>query len=163
MRIILEGCDGTGKSTLAKKLQQHYGIDYVHVTRGDPTTFGFYFNTLDKVKIVWDRHFIGEMIYPAVFGRMQRLTQRDFEILLDKARVENVVILVLTVDPQQLMINNDRPEYEEVKKNLNMINDKFVTIANIYQIPVINTFKQSFEDIIKIIEEQYENNKQSLL
>jgi thymidylate kinase len=151
MKIILEGCDGTGKTTLAKKLQDHYGIDYVHVKRADPSTYEFYSQTLLKTDVIWDRHFIGEMIYPTVFKRQGNLRMAQFETLLEKARNQNVVILVLTTHKETLKKNNDRPEYPEVIKNLLLINDQFLAIADIYQIPVINVFETSFEDIVKII------------
>lgn len=152
MKIILEGCDGTGKTTLAKKLQDKYGIDYVHVTRNDPSTFEFYSQTMFKTNIVWDRHFIGEMIYPTVFNRKGNLRMAQFEILLELARSEKIVILILTADNETLIKNNNRPEYPEVIKNLLLINDQFKAFGDIYKIPIINVFKTNFDDIVKIIE-----------
>ena len=153
MKIILEGCDGTGKTTLAKKLQKRYGIDYVHVNRQDPTSYEFYSQTLSKTDIIWDRHFIGEMIYPTVFKRKPNLRMADFESLLAKAREQNVVILVLNANEEQLIASSkNRPEYEEVVKNLITINSQFVAIADIYQIPIINVFDTTFDQILKIIE-----------
>jgi thymidylate kinase len=152
MKIILEGCDGTGKTTLAKKLQDRYGIDYVHINRADPSTYEFYSQTLAKTDVIWDRHFIGEMVYPTVFFRKGNLNMVKFEELLNQAKKENVVILVLTVDKETLIKNNDRPEYPEVIKNLMLIDSQFVAIADIYNIPVIDVFKTKFEDIVKVIE-----------
>jgi thymidylate kinase len=153
MRIILEGCDGTGKTTLAKKLQERYGIDYVHVNRQDPTSYEFYNQTLSKTDVIWDRHFIGEMIYPTVFKRKPNLRMADFESLLTKARQEKVVILILTAGEEQLIASSKkRPEYEEVVKNLITINGQFVAIADVYQLPIINVFEMTFDDIVKIIE-----------
>ena len=42
MRIILEGCDGTGKTTLANILAFKYGLDICHCTASDPSDFQFY-------------------------------------------------------------------------------------------------------------------------
>ena len=39
MKIILEGCDGTGKTTLAKLLAEKYGLDICHCTAEDPKDF----------------------------------------------------------------------------------------------------------------------------
>jgi hypothetical protein len=80
----------------------------------------------------------------------------QFEILLELARSEKMVILILTADNQTLIKNNDRPEYPEVIKNLLLINDQFKAFGDIYKIPIINVFKTSFEDIVKIIEKERE-------
>lgn len=153
MKIILEGCDGTGKTTLAKKLQERYGIDYVHINRQDPTSYEFYSQTLGKTDIIWDRHFVGEMIYPTVFKRKPNLRMADFENLLAKAKEQNIVILILTAGEEQLIASSKkRPEYEEVVKNLITINGQFIAIADIYQIPLINVFEMTFDEIVKIIE-----------
>jgi thymidylate kinase len=153
MRIILEGCDGTGKTTLAKKLQEKYGLDYVHVNRHDPTTHAFYTQTLFKTNVIWDRHFIGEMVYPAVFNRLPSLRMQQFESLLKQARDLKVVILILTADENQLIKSSkERFEYKEVVKNLLMIDNQFTAIAEIYEIQMINVFEMTFDDIVKIIE-----------
>jgi len=152
MKIILEGCDGTGKTTLAKKLVQHYGLDYVHVNRDDPTTYEFYSQTMKKTNVIWDRHFIGEMVYPSVFKRKPNLKMVDFENLLQQSKENKIIILVLTAGEDRLAETNKRDEFPEVLKNLYLINGQFIAIADIYKIPMINVFETSFEDIIKVIE-----------
>lgn len=69
--VILEGSDGTGKSTLAGVYAKLHGYDVIH--KSAPTTKFFdteyYFPLLKGSKAVLDRWHIGEAIWPAVFGR----------------------------------------------------------------------------------------------
>ena len=48
MKVILEGCDGTGKTTLAKLLAERYGLDICHCTQYDPADYDFYSHTMRK-------------------------------------------------------------------------------------------------------------------
>ena len=71
--VILDGCDGTGKTTLAKIIAAKYGWDICHCTGDDPKDYEFYRQTGKKQNVVWDRHTIGELIYPTVFNRKPEL------------------------------------------------------------------------------------------
>ncbi|TDC91968.1 AAA family ATPase [Actinomadura sp. 7K507] len=75
--IVLEGCDGVGKTTLAGKLVQQHGYHLTHATR---TPDGIdlaerYYNLLALPgRLVLDRSFISELVYgPLLHGR-SRLT-----------------------------------------------------------------------------------------
>jgi thymidylate kinase len=158
MKIILEGCDGTGKTTLGKKLAEKYGLDYVHINRDDPTSFDFYYETMRKTNVIWDRHFIGEMIYPGIFNREPSLRMSQFEELLLQSKKRNVIVLILVAETSVLQKNNQRDEYEEVVNNLRLINGQFIALGEIYKIPIINVFKMSFDEIVKVIE-NYEKGR----
>lgn len=51
MKIILEGADGTGKTTLAKILAERYGLDICHCTQDDPNDFIFYQQSIRKITL----------------------------------------------------------------------------------------------------------------
>lgn len=51
MRIVLEGVDGAGKTTLAKILAQKYGLDICHCTQYDAADYAFYRQTLRKRRL----------------------------------------------------------------------------------------------------------------
>lgn len=89
MKIILEGCDCTGKTTLAKQLCEKYNLYYSHVTSKDPNDFEFYFNTMKTDNIIWDRHLLGEMIYPTVYNRKGNLNLKIF------IKCQNVNIIMM--------------------------------------------------------------------
>lgn len=149
MKIILEGCDGTGKTTLAKKLAEKYGLDIIHMTNRDSNSFGFYYFSIGKEDVVWDRNMIGEIIYPSVFGREGKIDVIDLKFLIDKAKSEGVIFLILTADHEEIY----KRLYERGNESIHIlthfrdIDNQFRCIANIHRLPLIDTSRMSFEDI----------------
>ena len=124
MKIILEGCDCTGKTTLAKMLCDKYNLEYEHVTSKDPNDYNFYSQTMKKNNKLWDRHLLGEMIYPTVYNRKGNLNLDLLTKLIEESKKEKVVILVLTENDDIIFerIKKERPlEDEQTKKNIKFI------------------------------------------
>ena len=71
--LIFYGPPGTGKTTLAKKLCEKYKLMYNHVTSKDPNNYEYYLTTMKIDNTLWDRHLLGEMIYPTVYNRKGNL------------------------------------------------------------------------------------------
>ena len=66
MLIILEGCDGTGKTTLANMLKPLLGAEIVHCTTQTPNTYGFFNNIIyaaQKKHIIVDRFCYSQFVY----------------------------------------------------------------------------------------------------
>jgi thymidylate kinase len=152
MRIVIEGADGTGKTTLSKNLARTYGIDRLNINRYDPNTFNFYLETLNKTNVVFDRHFVGEMVYPEVFNRKGKLETLDFEWLLNYCREKGIPIIILYTDEHILKQRQKLDEYPEVLNNIIEINRKFIEIGEKYQIPLIDVEKVNYEEICELIE-----------
>ena len=78
--VVLEGCDGTGKTSLATTLAAQHGYSMVHSGRtpDDVDLLARYRSILAiPGKIVLDRSFISELVYgPLQYGR-SRLTASD--------------------------------------------------------------------------------------
>lgn len=90
MIIILEGPDGSGKTTLSNLLTDELGVTRYHVGHVDMgSQFLRYLNlALDGPKpVVFDRFHISEMVYSALFRGESSLSVHQFyaleEILLD--------------------------------------------------------------------------------
>lgn len=151
MKIIIEGCDGTGKTTLCKQLAEKYKLDSMHITSKDPNDFAFYQQLIRKENVVYDRNVIGEMIYPKIFDRKQNLTLVDYLYLTEKAIEQGVIILVLTTDSDEIYRRLDERgnEDERIYKNIELIDSQFKHYAGLAGIPVIDTSKLSFEEICK--------------
>lgn len=154
MKIILEGCDGTGKTTLAKILANKYELDICHCTQYDASDFNFYKQTLRKDNVVWDRHTLGELIYPEIFERKRNITFEEARILVHYAREEDVRLFVLTCNSTELCerIAKRENEHDSIRRNLFKINDMFVDYANELRIPVIDTSKMTLSEIFKLVE-----------
>ena len=61
MNIVIEGCDGTGKSTLAKFLAERFGLYYWHESA--PRSFDEYCQMLKSGGVVFDRFCFGQFVY----------------------------------------------------------------------------------------------------
>lgn len=156
MKIILEGADGTGKTTLAKILADRYGLDICHCTQDDPGDYDFYRQTLRKENTVWDRHTLGELIYPSVFDRKQKIGPEDARLLMHYAKEEGVKIFVLTADSHTMLkrITTRGNEDPRVIVNLNSIDRLFKRYADEFRVPIIDTSKMTLQEIFNLVEEK---------
>lgn len=156
MKIILEGCDGTGKTTLAKMLADKYGLDICHCTQADPADYEFYKQTARKDNVVWDRHTIGELIYPFVFGRKPKISPENARLVLAYAREAGAKIFILTSGNEEIkrrLIARGK-EDQRILDKLEWIDKEFRHYADIFNIPVIDTSKMTFAEIFELIEKE---------
>lgn len=154
MKIILEGCDGTGKTTLAKILADKYGLDICHCTQHDAKDYDFYRQTLRKENVVWDRHTLGELIYPKIFERKQYIGTEDARLVMHYAKEEGVKVFVLTCEPDLLkkrLLSRGTEDYRIIK-NCENIDHLFRFFARQYNLPVIDTTKMTLQEIFNLIE-----------
>lgn len=156
MKIILEGCDGTGKTTLAKILADKYGLDICHCTQHDKKDYLFYRHTLGKENVVWDRHTIGELIYPIIFDRPKQIGTEDARLVMHYAKQEGVKVFVLTCDDEVIKkrLSERGGEHQKILDNISMINGQFKFYANAYNIPIIDTTKMTLQEIFNLVEEK---------
>lgn len=157
MKIIVEGADGTGKTTLVKLLAERYDLDICHCTQNDPADFDFYKQTARKENIVWDRHTIGELIYPNVFGRKQQIGIEDARLAIAYARENDGVVLILTADNEVIkkrLLSRNIPEDSRIIEKSEWINEQFIHFADLFAIPVIDTSKMTIEEIFNLVENE---------
>ncbi|MCQ2737037.1 MAG: hypothetical protein MJ224_00275 [archaeon] len=84
---------------------------------------------------MYDRHFIGEMIYPEIYKRKGHLNQRKFEKLLRQAAFNDTIIFILYCDKKTLMKRykiRGRKKNKNIVNNMNIINNKFIEIGKKY-------------------------------
>lgn len=102
-KIVVEGPNNVGKTTLINKLQNIYGLNdwkQMHMTSVDDNSFDNY----DKLfssdeRIIFDRAHVGEMIYPQRLGRPRELTPQEFYRLCEKFKDGVLYIFVdATID-----------------------------------------------------------------
>lgn len=154
MRIILEGCDGTGKTTLANILAFKYGLDICHCTASDPNDFKFYSQSIRKNNVIWDRHTIGELIYPGIFSRKQNIATEDVRIVLWNAKQLGAKVFVLTEDNHiiEKRLRARGNEDARILNNINRINQEFIFYAHQYNVPVISTSTMTLDEIFNLVE-----------
>lgn len=103
MKIILEGPDGAGKSTIANKISTEFNLKVQHVSGSDPNNYNWYIETFKNDNVVFDRHFLGELIYPTVFNRQQRITNKEFKKLLKYIKENNILLIIIMADKQTIL------------------------------------------------------------
>jgi thymidylate kinase len=78
--VILEGCDGVGKTTLAKTLAADHGYTALHNGRtSDEVDMSvLYLGLLETPgRLVLDRCFLSELVYEPLYRNSSRLTWND--------------------------------------------------------------------------------------
>lgn len=156
MKIILEGADGAGKTTLAKILANKYNMEIVHCTWRDAADYNFQCQTLRKENIIWDRHFLSELVYHDIFDRKSQIGTEDGRLIAHYAKQEGVKMFVLTCDEMTLeqRLCERSNEHPKILDNIGMINSKFIFLAQQYHIPIIDTSKMTLNEIFNLIEER---------
>lgn len=153
MRIIIEGVDRVGKSTLVKKLEKIFNLDRLHFTKEDPRNYRFYYQTILKNNVVFDRHFISEYIYTKVLKRSNKLPEESFQKLLTHAFNNNVYIIVLYQKNSVLQKRMDTEPDKKVVKNFEKINEEYIQFAKTYpnKIYLIKPTRRNIRKVIKEI------------
>jgi thymidylate kinase len=80
--IILEGCDGTGKSTIAKNLANILDARIIHCTKETPNDFDFFREIIinaQDTNIIADRFCYGQFVYQNIEER--NLSEFELEVL----------------------------------------------------------------------------------
>ena len=100
--IVLEGCDGTGKSTIAAALGSHHGYAVLHSARtpdGADLTERYNAILADPRRIVLDRSFISELVYGPLDHDRSRLMPGDAAALARRVAERGGVLVHLTGHP----------------------------------------------------------------
>lgn len=143
MRIIIEGADGVGKSTITKEIAEEYNLSLVHLTNRDPRDFEFYKESLRKQNVIYDRNFISEMIYPEIFNRPGKLEYYEFDYLINKAKDLGYQIFIIH--------NNDYKlknfEEEVIKDNILKIKEDYLKLGAKYNIPIVKNKEEIWKKL----------------
>lgn len=111
MLIIVEGPDGTGKTTLANRLRDHLGKRVAKVIhRGPPTTDSllteYALPLTDYVPgagrhVICDRWHLGELVYPKLVNRPSLATSVTYHYLELFLASRGALLVYLEVDPEE--------------------------------------------------------------
>ena len=159
MKIIVDGPDGAGKSTLIKKLVKIYKCDILQMTEFGSKKVDDYVNKTNLDNVIWDRSFISEKVYPKYFNRISNLSDLSFLRLINRFRNTGGVILIITNSPEILKKRLKlRGEYDFLIDHISEINKDYVEIASLYKLPLISS-DMSIEEITTIIEKETTNER----
>lgn len=105
MLVVLEGCDGAGKSTLARSLAEILDAEIVHCSSKTPNDYEFFKSIVDASRqrnIIADRFCYGQFVYQQAgerpLGSTINLNNLELELLHAGAKIIHVVAPVEDVE-----------------------------------------------------------------
>lgn len=116
-KIVIEGPNNVGKSTLIEALKEHLNWEVEHVTATCPNDYTFYDDLLScNEPLIFDRLHLGEMVYPEIYGRQRKLSDEEFDDLCEK-HCEHTLIVVMDADFDFIItansLKNEKFNYNE--------------------------------------------------
>ena len=97
-KIVIEGPNNVGKSTLIEELRKYLDWEVEHVTVLCPNNYSFYDDLLScEEPLIFDRLHVGEMVYPRVYSRVSNMSQSEFEDLCEK-HDDHTLTVILDAD-----------------------------------------------------------------
>ena len=130
MLIVLEGCDGTGKSSIAKLIQAvMLDAEIIHCTAETPNDFKFFSKLIDIGQyrnIILDRGMYGQFVYQSPEDRKlshKQLRSLEMRMLSTGAKVVHVTAMQQTVEDR--LNNRSEVPMHTVSVLLSRIDDLF--------------------------------------
>lgn len=140
MLIVLEGCDGSGKSSLAKLLTSLcYDpgmVEVIHATRETPNDMEWFMSIMDRAKdhtIIMDRAFWGQFVYQRPQER--HLTFEELKILEQRLVDEGKLIYVYS--PERVINRRLKKRAEVTSLPVKTILRKYKSMCKHSHCPVI--------------------------
>lgn len=167
MRVIVEGPNGIGKSTLIKHLQDKYALTYYHSNNKTENTLEYHQNLIKDNNVICDRFNLGEIVYPVIYGRQTKMKYQEHETLFKQLN-EMGAMFILFIDSNGKTLNQrltSRGDTEEVLLNSSIENDLFIAIKDYlekkYKDMLIVVDVDKVPDQIKFIEDIIEIKSQN--
>ena len=130
MRLILEGPDCAGKSTMAKELAERLFLDIIKSTYCGPKTIDAYRERLACQDVVIDRCWISEVIYSKYFGCQPIVDDLTDRKLCDICVKQNIPIVVML------------PPIDVIIKRMTVRGDDFYSVV----FPNVDAIYQDYVD-----------------
>lgn len=98
-KIIIDGLDAAGKSTLARSLRDQFGFEVSHETKDSPNNMKWYKERYQRTKYVSDRSFLCERAFAPVFGRTPKINDAEYKELLQHLADNKVQVIIALNSP----------------------------------------------------------------
>lgn len=148
MIVLIEGPDGSGKTTLCEVFVKKYGFHYIHLGRQEDIeeTYKDLLNRLKGTKedIVIDRAILSNEVYTKIYGG-QKLSAKKYAKMLVFI---NKIILCLPKDKNRYLQEFEKlkGEREELyKDNMERVYNLFSQYKNL---PIFDRFKENAEKYV---------------
>lgn len=150
-RIIVEGADQQGKSTLCKLLSEKLGWNIIHF--GKPTAeFDFLRGYDTKEKTICDRSFMSEIVYSKVNELVSR-TSMTFQC--NKAKIADTLLIMM--DREKFFVFDSKRHEDYKKEDIEKAIEFYRTVFNKMNMekmvlnPNSDTYEHEVQSIIDYI------------
>ncbi len=140
MKIILEGVDGAGKSTLANKIKEDWfdnDVEIIKFSHGSPIALEDYEKALltERKNIILDRFNLSEEVYSNVYKRVSKNSLYDHLMTFDLAHtIKSKYIILYSSDFEFLWERiHKRGDTEQVYENLRELNKYYKVMGLLLQ------------------------------
>ncbi|MEV6398497.1 hypothetical protein AB0M39_27600 [Streptomyces sp. NPDC051907] len=145
--LVLEGCDGVGKSTLGERLSTHHGFTMVHSPRTpDHLDLASRYRDIlaEDGKILFDRCFISELVYGPLHRGRSRINWSQAIDLTESVIKRSGVLVHLTAPPaviHQRLLSRDGEavDLEEISELVAAYERVFSTLADYTHVLTLDT------------------------
>ena len=153
MRVILEGCDGTGKTSVSELLANKLNCNIIRLTRHGYRALRSYKHLMSAEYIVHDRSFISETIYPKYFNEARSITDGETSELWDYIKIFDIKVFVLTANPEEIVkrFNTRGDEFLKDASVLQNINNDYLCVAKEKNLIVIDTTDKTIQQVVEEI------------
>lgn len=137
MLIVLEGCDGSGKSSLAELLSLVYDAEIIHATRETPNDMAWFSLIMEEAKtknIIMDRAFWGQFVYQKPMER--KLGFADLSALEKRLAAEGGK-LIYVYSPERVISRRLRLRDEIPLLPVQSLLRRYKTMCKFARCPVI--------------------------
>lgn len=161
MLIVLEGCDGSGKSTLVELLKNLYynpdEVEVIHATRETPNDMEWFMSIMDRARdrpVIMDRAFWGQFVYQRPEER--KLGFSDLSTLEKRLAAEGGK-LIYVYSPERVISRRLRKRNEVTSLPIRSLLRKYKNMCTYARCPVI--WYNSHTGMCKIFEDYRRNKK----
>ena len=150
MKVAIDGCDGTGKTTVVEKLANKLGCNIIRLTYAGDRSLRAYFQMMSVDNVVHDRTFISELIYPKYFDRSSRLDVKYEDYLLHLLDSFEIRPFILTAAPKTIekRIRLRGDEYIKNIDDFTKINQDYLDYAREHDIKIIDTTTKTVDEVV---------------
>lgn len=137
MLIVLEGCDGCGKTTLAEFLSTVLDAEIIHATRETPNDMAWFSSIMDEAKyknIIMDRAFWGQFVYQKPHERHLTLAELGY---LEDRLVADGGKLIYVYAPERIINRRLNKRSEVTALPVRSILKKYKSMCKFSHCPVI--------------------------
>ena len=141
MKIVVEGADGVGKSTLVNKLVEELNFPTAHPTSETENTYQYDLELLSSSEdIIIDRLILSEIVYSSVFSRVPLIDMNEFMLLLEE--IDVMIIMYASNDEDLVNRLKNRGSLDEY--------ERAIEANNIYK--VVAPLWAEYDNKIKVID-----------